>query len=236
MPQKLNCLIVDDNEIDRLTLASFLEDYPFIQVSGIFDSPIKALAAAGNKKPDVLFLDIDMPEMSGLELREQLLDIPACIFITSFPDYALEGFELAAMDYLVKPFSPERFSKSMNRLEEYMEIRRQSDLFSHSMAADTIFIKDGHSQVRLDLKEIIYLEALNNYTSLVTDKKKYLVLSTLANLLHENSFRNFIRIHRSYAVQKKFIQKITTGEVIVHQTALPIGRTYKEALKEMSRP
>ena len=117
-----------------------------------------------------------------------------------------------------------------------MEIRRQSDLFSHSMVADTIFIKDGHSQVRLDLKEIIYLEALNNYTSLVTDKKKYLVLSTLANLLHENSFRNFIRIHRSYAVQKKFIQKITTGEVIVHQTALPIGRTYKEALKEMSRP
>jgi len=235
MLQKMNCLIVDDDEIDRLTLAAFLEDFPFIYVAGIFDSAIKALEAADKTKPDILFLDIDMPEMSGLALRKRLLDIPVCIFITSFPDYALESFEMAAMDYLIKPFSPERFSKSMERVKEYMEIRHQSALYSHSMASGAIFIKDGHNQVKLDLKDIIYLEALNNYTSLVTDKKKFLVLSTLANLLHEKSFRSFIRIHRSYAVQKQFIQKITAGEVIVNQTALPIGRTYKEALKDFSR-
>jgi two-component system LytT family response regulator len=142
---------------------------------------------------------------------------------------------MAAMDYLVKPFSSERFTKTINRLKEYMEIRQQSDLYSHSIEANSIFIKDGHSQVKLDLKEIIYLESLNNYTSLVTDKKKYLVLSTLGNLLDEKGFRHFIRIHRSYAVQKQFIQKISAGEIIVHQTTLPVGRTYKEALQAINR-
>jgi two-component system, LytTR family, response regulator len=235
MPMNMNCLVVDDDEIDRMTITAFLEDYPFIRIAGIYESPVNALAAAKENAPDILFLDIDMPEMNGLKLREQLLHIPACIFITSYPDYAVEGFEMAALDFLVKPYTAERFAKTMNRLQEFMEIRHHSDLYSHSLENDFIYIKDGYSQIKLDLREVIYLEALNNYTSLVTDKRKYLVLSSLGNLLEEKNFRHFIRVHRSYAVQKQFIQKISAAEIVVHQTALPVGRTFKEALQAINR-
>ncbi len=224
-------MVVDDDEIDRLTTLSFLSDYPFVEVIGAFDSPVAALAAAQLQIPDVLFLDIDMPEMSGLELRNKLLHVPACIFITSYPDYAVESFEMAALDFLVKPFTAERFLKTMERLQQFTDIRQKANLLSHNLGADTIFIKDGYNQVKLQLHEIIYLEALKDYTSIVTAQRKYSVLSALGNLLKEKAFSSFIRIHRSYAVQKNYIQKISSGELQVKDITLPVGRTYKEALK-----
>jgi two-component system, LytTR family, response regulator len=230
MTKKINCMVVDDDEIDALTTVSFLEDYAFIEVSGRYNSPQLALTVAKKTPPDALFLDIDMPGISGLQLREQLMDIPACVFITSYPDYAVESFEMDTLDFLVKPFSHDRFAKTIERLKEYLTIREKAELLNHTLGADTIFIKDGANQVKLQLHEIIYFEALNNYTSIVTTKRKYTVLSTLGNLIKEKTFQNFIRIHRSYAVQKHFIKKISSAEVLVDNTTLPVGRAYKEAL------
>ena len=227
-------MVVDDDNVDKLIVQAYLETYPFIEVAAVFESPVVALEAAKKKRPDCLFLDIDMPEMSGLKLREQLLHIPACVFITSYPEYAVESFEMAALDFLVKPFSAERFGKTINRLEEYMMIRKKSELLSHTLGADTIFIKDGHDQVKLQLHEVIYLEALNNYTSIVTDNRKYTVLSPISGLLKEKPFGRFIRIHRSYAVQKNYIKKISADAVhITNNILLPVGRTYKEALNSI---
>jgi len=231
MTTTITCLVADDDDIDRLTTLSFLSDYPFMEVIGAFDSPVAALAAAQQQIPDALFLDIDMPEMSGLELRNRLLHVPACIFITSYPDYAVESFEMAALDFLVKPFTPERFLKTMQRLQQFTDIRHKASLLSHNLGADTIFIKDGYNQVKLQLHEIIYLEALKDYTGIVTAQRKYAVLSPLGNLIKEKAFSSFIRIHRSYAVQKNYIQKISSGELLVKNITLPVGRTYKEALK-----
>ncbi len=233
MTKKITCFIVDDDEIDRLTALSFIKDYTWIQVAECFDSPLKALAEAKNLKPDILFLDIDMPEMNGLELRKKLSDVPVCVFITAYPDYAVEGFEMAALDFLVKPFSAKRFSATMERLKEYINIRQKSELLNHTLGADTIFIKDGNSQLKLQLHEIIYLEALKDYTRIVTSNYKYTVLSPLGSLIKEKTFSSFIRIHRSYAVQKNFIKKINSGEVWVNDIALPVGRTYKEALNSI---
>lgn len=227
-------MVVDDDDIDRLTSLSFLNDYPFMEVIGAFDSPVAALTAAQQQAPDVLFLDIDMPEMSGLELRKQLLHIPACVFITSYPDYAVESFDMAALDFLVKPFKAERFAKTMGRLQQYMNIRHKADLLNHTLGADTIFIKDGNEQIKLQLHEVIYLEALKDYTGIVTAQRKYAVLSPLGNLIKEKAFRSFIRIHRSYAVQKNYIQKISSGEVLVNGVLLPVGRSYKEVLKSIN--
>ena len=224
--------MVDDDEIDLLTAVSFLEDYSFLEITGRYDSAAKALAAAENMPPDVLFLDVDMPEMSGLQLREKLMHIPACIFITSYPDYAVESFEMAALDFLIKPFSHDRFAKTISRLTNYLTIRQKAELLNHTLGADTLFIKDGINHIKLQVHEIVYLEALNNYTSIVTTSRKYAVLSTLGNLIKENAFSTFIRIHRSYAVQKHFIEKICTDEVLVkNNIALPVGRSYKEVLK-----
>jgi two-component system, LytTR family, response regulator len=234
MNHTISCMVVDDDEIDRLTTVSFLHDYPFIKIQGVFESPLQALAAAQQQAPDVLFLDIDMPAMSGLELRKQLLHIPACIFITSYPDYALEGFEMAALDFLVKPFTAARFAKMMERLEQHAAIRQKADLLEHTLGADTIFIKDGTEQIKLQLHDIIYLEALKDYTGIVTKERKYAVLSPLGTLIKEKAFGSFIRIHRSYAVQKNFIKKISAAEVMVNNIALPVGRVYKEALKDIT--
>lgn len=227
-------MVVDDEVVDRMTALAFIEDFSFMEVLGEYSSPVQALAAAEKNIPDVLFVDIDMPGMSGLELRRQLPQVPACIFITSYPDYAVEGFEMAALDFLVKPFTAARFAKTMERLQQYIETYKKALLLSHTIGADTVFIKDGHSQIKLQLHEIIYLEALKNYTRIITAEKKYTILTPLGTLIQEKSFSNFIRIHRSYAVQKHFIKKINTSEVVINGIALPVGRMYKSSLKEIN--
>jgi DNA-binding LytR/AlgR family response regulator len=232
-PATFNCVIADDDEIDRLTTLSFAKLYPFLHITGCFSTPGEVLGLVKKNKPDVLLLDIDMPGMSGLTLRQQLLDIPACIFVTSYPDFAVESFELSVLDFIVKPLKADRFELAMRRLEEYLLIRQKAELLDFTLGTDSLFIKDGHEHIKIQLHEVLYLEALKDYTSIVTAKKKYCVLSSLGNLLKEKTFRTFIRIHRSYAVQKHFIKKITAKEVMVNDILLPVGRSYKDNLEQI---
>ena len=228
------CVIADDDELDRLTLVSYVRRHPFIRIAGVFESPALALAfVQKGEAPDVLFLDIDMPGMNGFELRKQLNQIPACIFVTSHPEFALEGFEMAALDYLVKPLKPDRFAKAMERLEHFLEIHFKAELLDYTLGEDTLFIKDGHNHIKLQLHDIIYLEALKDYTGIVTRKKKYCVLTPLGNLLKEKAFQTFIRIHRSYAIQKHFIKEISSREVMVNDMLLPVGRSYRDTVEKL---
>ena len=233
MQTSFSCIIVDDNEIARLNAVSFISKYSFLKIDGVFDTAEAALKAAKINSPDILFLDIDMPGLSGLELREKLLHIPACIFITSYPDYAIEAFEKDALDFLVKPLKAERFAKAMERLKEYLTIRNKAMQLDNSLETDTLFIKDGYDKIKIQLQDVIYLEALKDYTSIVTVNKKHCVLSLLGNILKEKPFESFIRIHRSYAVQKKYITKITASEVVVNNISLPLGRSYKDVLTDL---
>lgn len=235
MNRQYSCILADDDEIDRLTNLSFIRQYPFIQVAGVYSSAEEALPALQNSIPDIAFLDVDMPGLSGLELRRRFDLIPACIFITAFPDYAVESFELAALDFIVKPVKADRFSRTMERVQEFFIIRDKASLLDHSLGADTIFIKDGHEQVKLQLHEIVYLEALKDYTRVVTVSGKHCVLSSLGHLLKEPAFRSFIRIHRSYAVQKNFIDRVKSQEIIVRNISLPVGRQFKDALAELKQ-
>ncbi|MBS1750896.1 MAG: response regulator transcription factor [Bacteroidetes bacterium] len=225
-----NCFIVDDDEVDRLSTIAFCRRYPFLQVTGVFETGLTALEAAYLHPPDVLFLDIDMEDITGLELRERLLNIPVCIFITAYPDYAIESFEKAALDFLIKPLSANRFAITMERLEQYLVLYNKARLLDYTLGGDAVFIKEGHSQVKILLHEILYLEALKDYSGIVTASKKYCILSTLTGLLEQKAFTSFVRIHRSYAVQKNYITKITAKEVFIKDIALPLGGIYKESL------
>jgi DNA-binding LytR/AlgR family response regulator len=231
--KKFSCIIVDDKELDRLVIASHARKYPFIEILGSFASAEEALGFTQTTAPDILFLDIDMPGMNGLELRKQLEHIPVCIFITAHPEFALESFETTAFDFLVKPLKADRFEKAMARMESYLDLLQKAALLDFTLGEDTIFIKDGHTHIKLQLYEIIYLEALKDYTGIITREKKYSVLSPIGNLLKENAFKNFIRIHRSYAVQKHFITTITTRDLLVNNTLLPIGRSYKAVVEKL---
>jgi two-component system, LytTR family, response regulator len=226
------CIIIDDDEIDRLTTLSFCRNYPFLKIVGTFESAENALPVIKQTPPDVLLLDIDMPGIDGIALRKQTAAIPCCIFITSHPEFAVESFELSVLDFLVKPLKADRFAIAMERLNNYLRIVHKASLLEHTLGADTLFIKDGHEHFKIQLHDIIYLEALKDYTGIITPQKKYCVLTPLGNLLKEYTFRNFIRIHRSYAVQKHYINKISSKEVFINNISLPVGRSYKEVLEE----
>lgn len=237
MPDSLriyNTIIVDDNEIDQLHTLMYAKKYPFLNISGRFSTAEEALDFLQKNDVEVLLLDIDMQGMNGHELRRLAGEKQACIFITSYPDYAVESFELAALDFLVKPIESGRFEKAMERLKAYLEIVHKAGLFESSLGTDAIFIKDGHQQVKIQLHDILYLEALKDYTRIVTPEKKYCVLSILGNLLQETAFKTFIRIHRSYAVQKHFISKISAQQVFINDISLPIGRTFKDSLDSLT--
>lgn len=228
---KLQCIIVDDDEIDRLTVLSYAKKFPQLQVIGAFASANEALLILQKNNIDVLFLDIDMPQESGLELRRKASDIPVCIFITAHPEHAIESFELDTLDFIVKPLKLDRFSQTIKRIEEFMEIRQKALLFESSIGGDTIYIKEGHEQTKVKLHDILYLEALKDYTLIVTSQKRHCVLSSIGTVLKENHFQSFIRTHRSFAVQKQFIQKISATEIVLNSgVSIPIGRSYKDNL------
>lgn len=229
-----NCVIIDDYEIDRLMTVSYVKRFPELTICGIFESAADAMTEIEKNNIDVLFLDIDMPEMNGLELRKKTLEIPACIFITSHPEHALEGYEANALDFLIKPVKFERFEASIQRLKDYLDIRQKASLFEATVGGDAIYIKEGRDQVKIKLHEIFYLEALRDYTCIVTSLKKHYVLNTLGTLLAEPDFSSFVRIHRSYAVQKAFIGKINIHEIQLHNgMVLPVGRSYKKSMKQL---
>lgn len=230
----LKCLIVDDDEIDRLTVVAYVKKFPQFQIEGIFSSAEEVLAKINPENIDVLFMDIDMPVISGLELRKKLSQIPVGIFITAHPEHAVESFELEALDFIVKPLNLERFAQTVSRIEKFMEVHEKANLFESSLGGDTIYIKEGHEQIKIKLHDILYLEALKDYTLVVTGQKRHCVLSSLGTLLKEHSFHSFVRVHRSYAVQKQYISKISTQEISLNQnTKIPVGRSYKDRLKSL---
>ncbi len=226
-----DCIIVDDDEMDRLVVVSYAKRFSTLNIVGVFESAEKALLFLKNNSVEVAFLDIELNGASGIELRQKALEIPVCVFISSHSENAAETFELQTLDFIVKPFKFPRFEQTIKRIEEFMEIRLKASLFESSIGGDTVYVKTGHDQIKVKLHEIFYLEALKNYTILVTDAKRHCVLSNLGEILQEKKFQSFIRIHRSYAVQKQFIQKIAAQEVELNNgTVLSIGRNFKENL------
>jgi two-component system LytT family response regulator len=231
---KYNCIIIDDQEIDRLTTLSFVRKYAYLNVCGVCASVDEAMKIAAVTDIHILFSDIDMPGIDGFEFRRRLMNIPVGIFITSYADFAAESFELSTLDFLVKPIKAARFEQTMNRILEYMEAKEKASLYEHSLGGDTIFIKDGHTFIKLKLHDILYLEALKDYTLIYTTGKKHCVLSPISSLLKENHFRSFIRVHRSYAVQKHLINRISAGQLVINDITIPIGRVYKDNLMDIT--
>jgi two-component system, LytTR family, response regulator len=225
------CIIVDDDEIDRLTVLSFAKKYPVLQVMGVFTNALDALKILETEKIDILFLDIDMPSLSGIDFRKKAMEVPVCIYITAHPEFAVESFELDTLDYIIKPVKLDRFTQTVNRIVEYMELKQKANLFESSVGDDIIYIKEGHSQTKVRLYNILYLEGLKDYTKIVTTDKKHFVLTSIGNLLKENHFQKFIRIHRSFAVQEIYVEKKQANELLLNNgVLLPIGRSYKDAL------
>ncbi|MEP7280156.1 MAG: LytTR family DNA-binding domain-containing protein [Bacteroidota bacterium] len=227
-------LIVDDQEIDRLTIEALAAAFPFLQKIATCSQPLEALELIDKTKPDIIFADIEMPGISGLELvRAAGSQVPAPVFITSHPEFALDSYELDAFDYLLKPVNKERFEKCASRLLEFFQLRANAFAFEQEQESDYIMIKQGHDTHRLRLQDILYLEAMKDYTAFVTATRKYLVLATLVSMQEKLAAGKFTRIHRSYIVNTSRIDAWKGNKVSIGIHELPVGKLYKNVLNEM---
>ena len=232
--KKYTCIIVDDVEIDRLMIQLYLNRFSNFELIGAFSTAQKAIEVLEKTNVDILFLDIDLPNSSGIEIRKKALQVPVCIFITSHPEYALKSFELETLDYILKPINFDRFSKTIKRIDEYLELKNKASLFEATIGGGSIYIKESHAETKINLSDVLYLEALKNYTIINTSDKKFRVLQNIGHLLKDKNFQSFVRIHRSFAVQKHFIEKITSQEIILNNNfSVPVGRNYKDNLNEI---
>lgn len=233
MNQTPTYIIVDDNEADRIMTKILLSQYTGFSLLKTYENPLKAIEDQPILSPDIAFIDIDMPELNGIELRKRLESLEICIFVTSHPEFALEGFELAAFDYIVKPLSRDRLVKTMDRLTYYFEIKQKAHLLDHALGGDHIVIKDGNQNIRIPTHKILYLEAYKDYTKIVTREKSHCILSNLGKLLQEDTFASFVRIHKSFAVQKNMVDKASSKEVSIQGIILPVGRSFKSNISAL---
>lgn len=234
METTIRFIAIDDNAVDLLILKEYAAAFPFLKHCGSFSTPAEGLAEAKTIKPDLIFLDIEMPGQTGLDVLRQLKqEVPIAIFITSHPEFALEGFELSALDYILKPLTAERLSNTARRIEEYWDMKQKAILYEVLFENESLTIKDGYSQIKLPQQDIIYLEAMQDYTKVVTEKKNYMTLTTLTGFMEKLSNNNFLRVHRSYAVAIKKIRELHSNKIVCGDIEIPIGKTYRASIAQL---
>ncbi len=225
----MRCIIVEDQAPAQRILKKYISDYKPLQLVGVFSDALQALEFLRQEEVDLIFLDIHLPQISGIDLLKMLPKAPHVILTTAFPDYALESYELAVVDYLLKPFSFQRFIQAVTKVPNSTTPPEASPEAS-SDAKDTIFIKSGHSYFRIKLEEIILIQSADDYTEIhTTSQSKILSGESLQHWEQLLPPQHFKRVHKSYIVHIEFIVKIAHNQIHLepgHQ--VPIGRSYKD--------
>jgi DNA-binding LytR/AlgR family response regulator len=222
------CVIIDDDEQSRRILEHYIETTSFLTCVASFEASKQGLSyLINNKDVDILYLDIDMPELSGLDLLRALPRVPATVFTTSHTDFALTAFELQASDYLVKPVDYARFAKSAANLAERLKVAppKAGELLPEE---DDVFIKVNNRMVRISTGDILHVEALNDYVLVTTDQRQYILDTTMRAIEEKLPEDKFARIHRSFIVNIKKIEAIEDNSVIIKGKFIPISRTYQQ--------
>lgn len=222
----LKCIIVDDEPPATRILENYIDKISFLEKAGVFNDALKALEFLNTQTVDVVFLDIQMPQLTGLQLSRIISKDIKVIFTTAYPDFALEGFELNAVDYLLKPIAFERFYQSVSKLKAAPKTE-----FVSNNSPDFIFIKtDGKNKFqKLFLDEILYVESLQNYVCIHTLKQQIITHSSLKNVIESLPEKDFVQIHKSYVIALKQIESTDSFSVFINAKELPIGATYKDA-------
>lgn len=226
----IRCMIIDDDELDRLVLQRYIKQYENIEIVASFDSAEKAIPYL-ELPIDLLITETNLKGMNGLELRKLAHKIPACIFVSSHPELAACVFEMNTLDFITKPLTTERFHYSMQKLFDFFKVKEKCECYDAILGEDFINLKESGNIFQVRKTDILYLEALKDYTRIITLEKKHCILDSLGNLLHKSFFDSFVRIHRSYAVPRHLIRGKNCHEIeLTHQIKLPIGRAYKDNL------
>ena len=225
----MKAIAIDDEPIALEIIKSHASKVPFLELKESFTDAFKALEYLQKNNIDLLFLDIKMPDISGIELLNSLPQKPLVIFTTAYTEHAVASFELDAVDYLLKPFSLSRFIKGCNKAFELYNFRNSAEI------ADHLYVKTGYEQVKLLYADILYAEATGNYVTFVLKDKSILSRSTFveaANLLPTNKF---VRVHRSYIVSISKIDKVERHQLTINETKIPVSEAYSQNLSALLR-
>lgn len=227
---KLQCLIIDDEPIARQILRNYCQHFDTINIVAECENAIEAMKILGQKHIDFIFLDIDMPHLSGLDFLKNISNPPLVILTTAYHQYALESYELNVLDYLLKPFSLERFVRAINKIQLFNKPKTNStDIISASIEdKNIIFIKAEKKIYRLKIEDILYCEAQGNFTKIVSVQNVIEAYISLSKIQKQLPTDYFIRCHRSFIVNKQFIGIIENHRLHLGEIEIPIGNTYRK--------
>lgn len=221
-------IAIDDEPIALDIVAAHAAKVPFVELNARFTNAFDAITYLQQHKVDLIFLDIKMPDISGIDFVKTLSRAPMIIFTTAYSEHAVQSFELDAVDYLLKPFSLSRFLKACHKAKELFDLRNQSGEIKSAF----IFVKDGYEQVKVLLEDILYIEASGNYTQIHLKGDKMLssriTINEIVDLLPP---KEFIRVHRTFIIAKSKITKFDRSQVWINEKTIPVGTTYAHGLQ-----
>ena len=226
----ISCLVIDDEPIARKGLLEHIKQIDFLVAAGECKSPIEATTFLLQNKVDLLYLDIQMPKMTGIDFLKNNPQLPPVIFTTAYSEYAIEGYELDILDYLLKPISFNRFYKSALKAKEFIDLK---STLKQVETADYFFIKCNQQIEKIFIKEVIYVEGMANYIIIHTAQKKYIAYLTFNGIEEQLPAHLFIRIHRSYLIAINAIKSINPEEVVLSGITLPISKNCKDQVMEL---
>ncbi|WP_224491031.1 LytR/AlgR family response regulator transcription factor [Robertkochia flava] len=224
---RMNCIIVDDSSIQRMSVARLIRNHPMLNLVAEYSNAIEAKNGLKNQKVELIFLDIEMPVVSGFDLLESLSDPPQVILITGSKDYALRAFDYDVTDYLHKPITQDRFDAAVKRAQEKHKLKVAS-----KEDDEHIFVKSNLKKRKVFLNEINWVEALGDYIKLVTDEANIVILSTMKSFEKELPADRFLRIHKSYIVNLDKVEKFNSKTVEVNGKKIPLSRNKKQELAD----
>lgn len=230
-PNSLKCIIVDDEPNAIELLISYVENIPFLKLEASFLSPIEALSFIQSNKVDLLFLDVNMPLLSGMQLMKALEQPPMCILTTAYAEYALQGYELNVVDYLLKPIEFDRFLMACNKA--WQKSKASHDLAPSTLETKSIKIKSGQRIYQLNPMEVLFAEASGNYTIIHTRDKKIMTLMNMEEASRQLSHHWFLRVHRSFIVNLQQIKSVENHKIEMNGTSISVSKSYRKAFMEV---
>ena len=235
----IKCLAIDDEPLALRQLATYVEKIPYLQLVGACQSALEAKEIMDQEVIDAIFIDINMPDLNGMEFVKQMQVPPLVVFTTAYSEYAIEGYKVDAVDYLLKPFGLQDFQRAAQKVKhryelEHRTITEESSIVVDELDSDAMFLKSDYKTIRINISDIRYVEGMSEYLKIyLEDHKPLVVLLSMKRLEERLPSNSFMRIHRSYIINLRKILEVNKNRVILGEDAyLPIGDNYKEAFND----
>ncbi len=231
IPKMLKCLVVEDEPLAIKLLQDHIGKVSFLELAGTYTNPLEALIAFNNQSIDLIFLDIQMPQLNGVQFMQLLQNRSMVIITSAYQEYAIEGFEHNVVDYLLKPISFERFYRAVEKAYtlKHPSVKLTASPEIYPVTGGYIFIKTGTKTMRVELDDVLYIEGLKNYVSIYTKTQRIISLQTMKQLEEIFPLNRFIRVHKSYIIALDKINSIERQEIYIKDKVIPIGSTYSES-------